>query len=62
MTGELIFPEGGCSLGPRRARMAEQLFTWPFLFLTKPSLRLVFSRGARDCQGSQVHGGSLGLW
>lgn len=40
----------------------EQLTFWPFLFLTNPSLLWLFSRGARDCQGFQVHGESQGPW
>lgn len=59
--GQPILPKGGCSPGLRLARMTQQLFIWLFLFLTNPSL-WVFSRGAKDCQGSQVHGGSQGLW
>ena len=42
--------------------MTKQVSIWPFLGVTNPSLLCIFFREARACQGSQVHGGSQGLW
>lgn len=62
MRARLTFFKGGYSPSLSLARRTQQLFIWLFLVRTNPSLLWLFSRAARDCQGSQVHGGSQGLW